>query len=133
MAAALLALLAGASPMPPTASEPSVKAAYLSKFPAYVDWPGDAAQPMTLCLVGHDSLGRLVEEATAGVTVAGQPIVVRHLARIDASSGCRMAYLAGSAAQSVTAALDALAGSARIDRDRRRYGTRAGHDPLRSR
>ena len=108
-AVASAAALCGASPLPLNAPESAVKAAFLAKFAAYVDWPrGVAAPAFTLCIVGRASLGRLVDQAAAGQILNGQPIVVRHIPRIDASSGCRVAYLAGSAAQSVDAAIVAL-------------------------
>ena len=107
--AALPLVLGGASPPPASAPEPAVKAAFLAKFAAYVDWPTSAAgQPLSLCIVGNDAFGRLIDQATAGQLLDGRPIVVRHIPQIGPASGCRIAYLAGSPAQSVEASLAAL-------------------------
>lgn len=105
-----LLLLLAATPAPRSAPETAVKAAFLVKFGAYVDWPAPASdQPMVLCVVGRDTLGRMIDEAVVGQEIGGQPIILRHLGRVDPSSGCRIAYIAGSPAQPVEASLAALA------------------------
>lgn len=106
---ALPIVLGGASPTTSSAPEPAVKAAFLAKFAAYVDWPTSAAgQPLSLCIVGNDAFGRLIDQATAGQLLDGRPILVRHIPQIGPASACRIAYLAGSPAQSVEAALASL-------------------------
>jgi hypothetical protein len=54
--------------------------------------------------------GGKLDQLTAGEGVGSHPIIVRRLARLDADSGCQIAYLAGSAAQSQAAALHTLDG-----------------------
>lgn len=109
VALACVTVLCGSGRVPMNASEAAIKAAFLAKFAAYVDWPaGRAPQAISLCVVGSGALRRLVDEAAAGQTLNGQPIIVRQMPRIDANSGCRVAYLGGSAAQSVEAAILSL-------------------------
>lgn len=109
--------------------ETAVKAAFLPKFAPYAAWPSasvpPAGTPYVVCVVGHDPFGQLLDEAAAGQRRDSSPITVQRLSRIDGRSGCHIAYLGGSPAQPVAAALTALAGSptltvtdARVGRDR---------------
>lgn len=97
--AALLGLTPQASSAPP--SHVAVKAAFLTKFPAYVDWPA-AARPrpgaaLHICLIGGDPFGRLIDEAARGQQVDGHPLQIRRLAASGQAEGCHVAFLQGSA------------------------------------
>lgn len=94
------------------ASETAVKAAFLARFGAYVGWPPGAG-PLTLCIVGRDVLGSAMDQAVAGQRIDGRPLQVRRIETITLASGCEIAYLTGSARQSVPAALSGL-GSAPV-------------------
>ena len=99
---------------PPAADAQSVKAGYLAKFAPFVVWPAESfagpTAPLVLCVQGDDPFGETLDRLTAGQSVGAHPIIVRRVARIDADSGCHIAYLAGSSAQSAAAALKALEG-----------------------
>jgi hypothetical protein len=93
--------------------ELAVKATYLYKFPPFVEWPAGALPPgdnFTLCVVGEDPFGGMLDRAISGQQVKDRPIVVRRLATFNAEAGCQMVYATGSAAQSVPAILAALRG-----------------------
>ena len=82
------------------AAEPleyAVKAAYLVKFPFYVEWPPAAfaspGAPLVLCVVGDDPFGSLLDEAAAGQQVQGHPLLLRRLRSLSRDSGCHMAYV----------------------------------------
>ena len=103
-----------AAAAPPSPAEQSVKAGYLAKFAPFVVWPQDsfatATAPLVLCVQGDDPFGETLDRLTTGQSVGTHPIIVRRVARIDADSGCHIAYLAGSSTQSAAAALKALEG-----------------------
>jgi hypothetical protein len=103
-----------AAAAPPSPAEQSVKAGYLAKFAPFVVWPQDTfaspAAPLVLCVQGDDPFGETLDRLTTGQSVGTHPIIVRRVVRIDADSGCHIAYLAGSSAQSPAAALKALEG-----------------------
>lgn len=128
----VLALLAawsvtlGSQPIE-SATERSIKAAYLYKFAAYVEWPehvfAAATDPLTIGVYGADSLAAELAETTAGRTVDGRPIAVRrvaeaaelgevHILFISAASGRELpALTAAASAHSVlvvTESRDAL-------------------------
>ncbi len=98
LAAALLALPAAAAAPP---SDVAVKAAFLTKFPAYVAWPAPArprpGAPLHICILGGDPFGRLIDEAARGQQVDGHPLQVRRLAAPDSAGGCHVAFVQGSA------------------------------------
>lgn len=91
--------------------ETSVKANYLARFAAFVQWPAGSVpasgSPLVICVVGDDPFGRQLDQALTGQSVNGHRITARRLARLEAASGCHIAYLAGSSAQTVAAGLAA--------------------------
>jgi len=115
-AVASLLLLACSPAVAGTESlEHPVKAEYLVKFAAFVEWPRGAFPsddaPITICVHGADPFGPHLDDAAAAHTVAGRPVVARRLARIDARSGCHVAYLGRSREQTLGAAMAALRGA----------------------
>jgi len=109
LAAALIAL--ACAPAPASAQsgsiEYAVKAAFLTKFGAFVTWPGGAG-PVTVCVAGDDPFGSSLEQAAR--SQEGR-VMVRRLAVLDRSAGCHVAYVTGSPRQSVTDALQAVRGA----------------------
>ncbi len=83
--------------------ELAVKATYLYKLAPFITWPpgafGDAAGPLVICIQGKDPFGALVDRAVAGQKIDGRPVVVRRMTKVDAASGCQIAYIGGSEAQ----------------------------------
>jgi hypothetical protein len=107
----LLGQAAGAAEPQP---DLELKAAYLARLAPFVLWPtslfAQPSEPLVLCVQGDDPFGGKLDQLTAGEGVGSHPIIVRRLARLDADSGCQIAYLGGSAAQSQAAALHTLDG-----------------------
>jgi hypothetical protein len=66
-----------------SASEQSIKAAYLYKFAAYVEWPeevfAEPVTPLTIGVFGSRSLSDELRRITADRTVGGRPIAVRDI------------------------------------------------------
>ena len=101
-------LLAAASAWAQSLEYP-VKANYLVRFAAFVDWPaqayGAASAPMVICVVGADPFGSALTNATSGQTAHGRPVVARRMATISAESGCHIAYF-GQGSTGPTEALE---------------------------
>ncbi|THD78016.1 MAG: YfiR family protein [Phenylobacterium sp.] len=97
------------------ALEQAVKATYLYKLAPFVAWPPGAFNatddPLVICVQGADAFAGLVDRAAAGQRVGPHPVLVRRLARLERTSGCHVAYVAGSQAQSTAQALAAVSGS----------------------
>ena len=63
------------------ASEYAVKAAYLYKFAAFVEWPKSSFSqpdsPLNVCIVGFDPFGAYLDRAIAGQRIGERPVVAR--------------------------------------------------------
>jgi hypothetical protein len=57
---------------------------------------------------GADPFGPLLDRVAAGQSVARRPVVVRRVPKLEADTGCAIAYVAGSSAQSQAQALAAV-------------------------
>jgi hypothetical protein len=77
--------------------EAAVKANYLYKFTPFVTWPASAfasaTSPFTLCVLGPDPFGEVLDSVVRNQQVAGRPVVVRRLARPDSVQACQLVYL----------------------------------------
>lgn len=92
--------------------ETQVKAAFVSKFAAYVDWPpsalGSSEDPLRICIIGRDPFGPELDQAVVGRRVNQHPFVVRRLDDTAGATQCHIAFLGGSAKQSTAAMEEAL-------------------------
>jgi len=74
---------AAAQPARLEASEASVKAAFLYKFPAYVEWPPAAfpaaAAPFVFGVLGQEDVAAELERLVAGRQWSGHPMTVKRL------------------------------------------------------
>jgi hypothetical protein len=92
----------------------AVKAAFLYKFEPFVTWPARAFpapdSPFTLCVLGDDPFGDLLDRAVNGQQTAGRRIVVVRLKTMTPGTYCHLLYISGgdaAAAQRAEAALAA--------------------------
>lgn len=86
------------------ASEASVKAAFLYKFPAYVEWPADAfASPtaaFTFGVIGQDDVAAELERLVAGRQWSGHPIAVKRI-NGDNLKGLQVLFIGRGAADRI--------------------------------
>lgn len=84
-----------------TQAEYSIKAVYLTKFAPFIEWPDRAfasgSAPVTICVIGEDPFGNVLDKAAAAST-GGRSLTVRRIATLDTSdvavlSGCQIAYV----------------------------------------
>ena len=87
VAAALLLMstwLIGMAPQVDANKVAQVKSAFVVNFVRYTRWPdsafGDDAAPITVAVVGHDPMGRALDDAATGKKVAGRQIAIRRVA-----------------------------------------------------
>ena len=96
-AALAIALPAGAARA--QVSDVAVKAAFIPKFARYVTWPasapGQADHQLVICVIGDDPFGAMLNQAAAGQTVAGKPLVVKRLSSSAEASDCAIAFVDG--------------------------------------
>lgn len=93
-------------------SENAVKAAFLPRFARYVTWPAPAVPPagapFTLCVVGRDPFGPMLDQAAASELIDGHNVTVRRIASPDRAAGCQLAFVEGATPQDTTRLLLAL-------------------------
>ena len=78
--------------------EYKVKAAFLYKFSAYVDWPTTAfnspTSPFSVCLLdSSDLFNTTLEKVVNGESVNAHPVVVRRITAIENEVGCHILYV----------------------------------------
>ena len=102
-AAALAALWLTWTPVAAVAAqseEYAVKAAYLSKFGIYVEWPrkafSSANSAINLCVVEDDPFGSTLDEVVRGQRIGERAIVLRRLQDVTRDSGCHILYIGDS-------------------------------------
>jgi prepilin-type processing-associated H-X9-DG protein len=107
-------LLGGAPRAQERALETAVKATFLVKFAAFVEWPVSAFEsptaPLTICIVGSP-LGGVADQAARGQSAGQHGLTVRHIAAATHGDGCNILFSDGTAEQSVAGALDAVRGT----------------------
>ena len=95
------AVLGQALPVNAQPTEASVKAAFLYKFLAYVDWPAPVLSatnsPLVIGVLGADALNTELQAITAGRQVNGRPVVTRRLAPGDPLEGLHAVFVGRSA------------------------------------
>lgn len=79
------------------ATDVQVKAAFLYKFGAFVEWPAAAfpapATPFTIGLLGADAVADELAQIAAGRTVHGRPVMVRRLKGGEALTGMHVLFV----------------------------------------
>lgn len=98
-----------------TASESTIKAAFIYNFVKFIEWPGEAAinrvPSIVLGVLGDDVLAADLESVVAGRTVAGRPLEVRRFSAVDKVRPCHILFVAASKAALISDVLDRLAGA----------------------
>ena len=139
-AAILIALLAsgpggGGLPAAP-ATEYEVKAAYLYYLATFIEWPDGAFaapdEPFTVCVLGEDPFGPVLDATLAGKSVHARRLAVRRLASLPADGRCHLLFISSSEQERLPRILDGLpdAGVLTVG-EMRRFVERGGHVVLR--
>ena len=81
------------TPLHERSLETAIKATYLYKLPAFVEWPtgtfSSPSSPVVICIIGPDPFGSLLDEAVRNQTIGQRPIEVR---RSGGPEGGHVAY-----------------------------------------
>lgn len=79
------------------ATEVEVKAAFLYKFGAFVEWPpsafANADAPYTIGLIGADDVADELERIAAGRVVHDRPVALRRLQRGESLAGVHVLFV----------------------------------------
>jgi hypothetical protein len=103
MAAAMAVILITAPGLRAQNSKPTdfqVKAAYLYNFGRFVQWPANSAaansNSFTICILGQDPFGPILDATLAGQTIANKSVVARHISSSQESANCQILFLSSS-------------------------------------
>lgn len=97
------------------AQEHALKAALLSKFGLYVEWPGSAfsspASPVNLCVAGKDPFGEALDKVVASELINNRKVIIRRLKTVGRDSDCHILYIGESDAQPLEQIIEAVRGA----------------------
>ncbi len=98
---------------PDESLEYRVKAAYLLNFTRYVEWPTPPASTtrLSICVMGTDPFGRILDATVAGRTVQGRPLQVRRVQSGPEARGCEVVFVSREKWRRDPESLKALAGA----------------------
>ncbi|MGH9750575.1 MAG: YfiR family protein [Candidatus Polarisedimenticolia bacterium] len=126
---------AGILPAAP-ATEYEVKAAYLYYLATFIEWPegvfASADEPFSVCVLGEDPFGPVLDAILTGKTVHARRLAVRRLASLPAEGRCHLLFISTSEQKRLPRILDGLqdAGVLTVG-EMRRFVERGGHVVLR--
>ena len=111
--AAAFALLAAASALAQQPQEHEVKAAFLYKFPSFVEWPAQsfarADTPLVIGVLGADEVHASLLEMVQGRPLQGRPVEVRRLKEGERTFGIHVLFV-GRAVAAILPKLGAAPG-----------------------
>jgi len=80
--------------------EYQVKALFLVNFTKYVEWPvdssADASTPFTIGIAGDNDIAPYLQSAVEGKTIAGHPLVIRHVEKNEDLANCQILFISAS-------------------------------------
>jgi uncharacterized protein DUF4154 len=91
-----------------------VKAAFLVNFAKYAEWPAESLQAqapaVTICVLGADPFGDLLEKTVTGRSVGGRPIGIQRHRNADGVRACHVLFIATSESDHLAEILQQMAG-----------------------
>ena len=97
---AALASVGTVSAQPDRPPDYRIKAAFLYHFGQFVEWPANAfanaGSPLIIGVLGDDPFHGDLEGITAGKSINGHPVVVRHIKALSDVKGCHILFIAAS-------------------------------------
>ena len=84
----------------PPSLEYEVKAAFLLNFTKFIEWPAstfaDGGSPFTICILGKDPFGKLLDSVVEGEMVDGHKLAVRKISEPPVAHSCQIVFVEGS-------------------------------------
>jgi hypothetical protein len=80
--------------------EYQVKAAFVYNFALFTEWPdrafADKDSPFVVAVIGTDPFGSFLQQTLQNKTIAGRPVILRHIDTADQISGCQLLFVPAS-------------------------------------
>lgn len=110
LAVLLWAALAHAGDNAQADAEAKIKASYIYKLAAYIDWPpGDAGAPFTIGILDADNVADELKKLSASYPLKNRPVQIRVLAAGTPLSGLQLLYIGQRAARNAHSLFDSIA------------------------
>jgi len=87
------------SPAQGRPTESQVKAAYLFNFGKFVRWQVDrefSTDSLSICVLGKDPFGAVLDSTVVGEKIDGRKITVRRLAKVQDAARCDILFISSS-------------------------------------
>jgi hypothetical protein len=95
-------------------NEYEIKAAMLSHFATFVEWPQESftktGGSFAICILGRDPFGPHLERTFEGKTVRGREVAIHRSTSLRALGACHVLFVSLSEAKQVSVVVQALAG-----------------------
>ena len=96
----------------PKPSEYQVKATYLYNFGRFVKWPGTVppgkGDSFSVCVIGLDPFGSVLDSTLAGEALDGKPVVLRRISKPQDAGECRILFISSTEEKHLNEILTAL-------------------------
>jgi hypothetical protein len=96
----------------PKPSEYQVKATYLYNFGRFVKWPGTVptgkGDSFSVCVLGQDPFGPILDSTLAGEALDGKPVVLRRISKPQDAGDCRILFISSAEEKHLKEILAAL-------------------------
>jgi hypothetical protein len=93
-------------------SEYQVKATYLYNFGRFVKWPGTVpagkGDSFSVCVLGQDPFGAILDSTLAGEALDGKPVVLRRISKTQDAGDCRILFISSAEEKHLKEILTAL-------------------------
>jgi hypothetical protein len=96
----------------PKPNEYQVKATYLYNFGRFVRWPGTVpagkADSFSVCVIGRDPFGSILDSTLAGEALDGKPVLLRRISKPQDAGECRILFISSTEEKHLDEILTAL-------------------------
>jgi hypothetical protein len=94
-----------------SASEYQIKAAFLSKFAGFVQWPSEMDDgPICIGIIGVDPFGHFLDQGVEGETINGRQLQVRRFQSVAEVGRCQILFISSSESGRLREILNRLQG-----------------------
>ena len=96
-------------------SEYQLKAAFLFNFAKFIEWPGTSfatpQSPFTICILGTDPFGNVMDDALQGKTVGGRSVAVERSKDLADARHCQIVFVSSAEHRRLPQILSGLHGT----------------------
>src|SRR6266446_7048892 len=112
VAAVAFFLTTGLLAQQPKPNEYQVKATYLYNFGRFAKWPeavpAGKGDSFSVCVLGQDPFGSILDSTLAGEALDGKPVVLRRLSKPQDAGECRILFISSTEEKHLKEILTAL-------------------------